>query len=269
MKHIALRFALAAGLLTGAASAGYAAESATSRLPPKPVEFSFEGPFGTYDRAALQRGFQVYKDVCAICHSLKRVAYRNLADHGGPGFTQAQAQALAAAVQVPAEVNDQGQLYDDKGTRLTRAGILADYFPQPFPNEEAARAANAGAFPPDLSLLAKSKHDGPHYLYSLLTGYNLTPPKGFTVADGKYYNPYYEGWTIGMPPPLAENSVTYSDGTKATVEQQTHDLVTFLTWAAEPKMEERKRMGFSVLIFLVTLAGILFAAYRKVWKDQH
>ena len=260
----ALPLALAFGFL---AAPAFAAD--TTRLPVKPVEFSFDSPFGTYDRGALQRGFQVYKEVCSACHSLNHIAFRNLADEGGPGFTEAQAKAIAIGYKIPADPNDKGEIFDDKGVRLTRAGTTADYFPAPFPNEEAARANNGGALPPDLSLVVKAREGGAHYVYSLLTGFHMTPPAGFTVVTGKYYNPYYEGWNISMPPPLADKAVTYSDGTAATIDQEATDVATFLAWASDPKMEERKRMGFGVLIFLVALSGILFAAYRKVWKNAH
>jgi cytochrome c1 len=265
-----LRFSLALGLVLGfAASASAQAQIDTKRLAVKDVDFSFEGPFGTYDRGALQRGFQVYKEVCSACHGLNHIAFHNLDEAGGPGFDEAQAKAIAAGYKVPADPDDKGEIFDDKGTRLTRAATLADYFPRPFPNDEAARAANGSALPPDLSMIVKAREDGPHYVYSILTGFHQTPPKGFKVIANKYYNPYFEGWNISMPPPLADNSVTFSDGTKATVAQEAHDVVTFLSWASDPKMEERKQMGFGVLIFLVVLAGLLFAAYRKVWADQH
>jgi ubiquinol-cytochrome c reductase cytochrome c1 subunit len=269
MKHFALRFTLAAALVSGFALSAAAETASTHRLEPKEVEFDFQGPLGTYDRAALQRGFQVYKEVCSACHSLGRVAFHNLEGEGGLGFSEAQAKAIAAGYRVPADPNDKGETYDEKGTRMTRPGIMADYFPAPFPNEEAARANNSGSLPPDLSLIVKAREHGAKYIYSLLTGFHHTPPKGYKVAEGKYYNPYFEGWNISMPPPLAANSVTYSDGTKATIEQEAHDVTTFLSWAAEPKMEERKRLGLGVLIFLVAFAGILFAAYRKVWADMH
>ncbi len=264
---LGLGVGLSLGLLTSAGA--FAAESATARHHPKDVAFSFEGPFGTYDRAALQRGFQVYKEVCAACHGLQFIAFRNLADKGGPEFTEAQARALAAAVRVPAEPNEQGETVDEKGVPLTRPAVLSDKMPMPYPNENAARANNGGSLPPELSLMVKAREDGARYVYSLLTGYDEKPPADFQVAAGKHYNPYFEGWAIGMPKPINNNGVTYSDGTQATVEQQAHDLVTFLAWTAEPKMEDRKRMGFGVLIFLITLAGLLFAAYRKVWRDAH
>ena len=241
----------------------------TARLAPKAKAFGFDGPFGSYDRGALQRGFQVYKEVCAACHGMNHLAFHNLDEAGGPEFTEAQAKALAAAAKFPAGPNDKGETVDDKGQPLLRAGTLADHLPSPFPNEEAARANNSGALPPDLSMVVKAREGGSQYVYSILTGFGEKPPHGFTVTPGKYYNPYFEGWNITMPQPLKDNSVTYSDGTKATLDQEASDVVTFLTWAGEPKMEERKRIGFGVMIFLLALAGILFAAYRRVWKDAH
>jgi ubiquinol-cytochrome c reductase cytochrome c1 subunit len=242
----------------------------THRLPPKQVDFSFESPFGTYDRGALQRGFQVYKEVCGACHSLSHVAFHNMDEAGGPGFSEAQAKAIAAGYKIPAEPNDKGETTDDKGERLTRPGILADYFPDPFPNENAARAANNGALPPDLSMVVKAREGGPQYVYSYLTGFHEKVPAGFKVTEGKYFNPYFEGWNVAMPnTALVANGVTYADGTKATIDQEAHDVVTFLAWASEPKMEERKQIGFSVLIFLVVFAGVLFMAYKKVWADAH
>ena len=234
-------------------------------LPPKAVSWSFEGPFGTYDRAAWQRGFQVYKEVCSACHSLNRIAFHDLTF----GFNEAQAKALAAAVKVPADPNDKGETTDDKGERLTRPGILADHFQPPFANEEAARANNGGALPPDLSLIVKAREGGPQYVYSILTGFHLTPPKGFTVQTGKYFNPYFAGGNISMPPPLTDGSVTYADGTTASVDQEAHDVVTFLSWAAEPKMEERKQVGLGAMAFMLLLSGLLFLSYRRVWKDAH
>jgi len=263
----ALPLGLGLGLAFGLMTPASAAE--TTRLPIKAVDFSFDGPFGTYDRGALQRGFQVYKEVCSACHGLDHIAFRNLADEGGPEFSEAQAKAIAAGYKIPADPNDKGEIFDDKGVRLTRAGITADYFPAPFANEQAARANNGGNLPPDLSMIVKAREGGARYVYSILTGFHMTPPAGFSVVSGKYYNPYFEGWNIGMPPPLTDKAVTYSDGTAATIDQEAHDVTTFLAWASDPKMEDRKRMGFSVLIFLVVLSGILFAAYRKVWKDAH
>ncbi|HEV2667311.1 MAG TPA: cytochrome c1 [Blastocatellia bacterium] len=238
-------------------------------LPPRNGNFSFEGPFGTFDRAALQRGFQVYRDVCSACHSLRHIAFRNLADEGGPGLTADQVRALAAAYRVPAGPNEQGQTVDANGQPLMRPATPSDYIPLPFPNERAARASNNGSLPPDLSLIVKARVGGPNYLYSILTGYGQQPPAGVTVGSGRFYNPYFRGTQISMPPPLNPDSVTYADGTMATVEQEARDVVTFLSWAADPKMEERKRTGFSVMIFLIVLTSLLYFSYQRVWYGQH
>ncbi len=265
-----MRIALLPLALAFSFAASPIALAAETRLHPKEVEFEFEGPFGTYDRGALQRGFQVYKEVCASCHALEHIAFRNLADEGGPGFSEGQAKAIANGYKVAAEPNDKGETVDDKGNPLTRTAILADYFPHPFANEQAARANNSGALPPELSMIVKARLGGPQYIYSFLTGFHEKMPAGFKLAPGKFYNPYFEGGNVSMPATaLIPNAVTYSDGTKATIEQEAHDVTTFLAWAADPKMEDRKRMGFGVIAFLIVLAGILFAAYRKVWKDAH
>jgi cytochrome c1 len=265
-----MRIALPVGVALGLLLAAPAMAIDTARLPPKAVDFSFEGPFGTYDRGALQRGFQVYKEVCSTCHSLDHIAFRNLGDEGGPGYSEAQVKAIALGYKVPADPNDKGELFDDKGIRLTRAAGTADYFPAPFANEEAARANNSGALPPDLSMIVKAREGGAHYVYSILTGFHETPPPGFKVTAGKYFNPYFEGWNISMPnTALTDKAVTYSDGTPATIAQEAHDVATFLAWASEPKMEERKQMGFSVIIFLLVFAGVLFAAKKKLWADVH
>ena len=238
-------------------------------LPPRNGNFSFEGPFGTFDRAALQRGFQVYREVCSACHSLRHIAFRNLAEEGGPGLTADQVRALAAAYRVPAGPNEQGQTVDANGQTLMRPATASDYIPPPFPNEQAARASNNGSLPPDLSLIVKARVGGPNYVYSVLTGYGQQPPAGVTVGSGRFYNPYFRGTQISMPPPLNPDSVTYADGTMATVEQQARDVVTFLSWAADPKMEERKRTGFSVMIFLIVLTSLLYFSYQRVWYGQH
>jgi ubiquinol-cytochrome c reductase cytochrome c1 subunit len=265
MRSFLAALSLGAVVLTGAAQA----QNSTDALPPKSVSFSFEGPFGTFDRAALQRGFQIYKEVCSACHSLNRIAFHNLDEPGGPGFTEAQGKAIAAGYKIPADPNDNGDLFDSSGNRLTRPGTLADHFPPPFPNEQAARTANNGALPPDLSLIVKARAGGPNYVYSILTGFHQTPPPWFKVLPNKYYNPYFAGWNISMPPPLTKDSVTFSDGTPSTVEQEAHDIVTFLSWASEPRMEERKKTGLVVMAFLVAFAGLLYLSYRKIWRDAH
>lgn len=263
------RLALTLGFALAVSGANAALD--TSPLPPKQPSWSFDGPFGMYDRAALQRGFQVYKEVCSACHSLNRVSFHALsADNGGYGFfTDPQVKALAAAYKVPAGPNDKGEVNDASGNPLTRPGIPADHFPPPFPNEQAARTANSGALPPDLSVITKARAGGPNYVYSILTGFHQKPPPAFKLLPNKYYNPYFNGWNISMPPPLSPNQVTYSDGTKATVEQMAHDVVTFLSWAAEPTMEDRKRIGFGVMLFLIAFAGLLYLSYRRVWADIH
>ena len=277
-----LGLAVGAGLVVGALWAG-AASTATAQnsqpdlskvtrgeaLPVKAVSFSFQGMFGVYNKAALQRGFQVYKEVCSACHSMNLVALNDLGEHGGPDFTPAQVKAIAATYKVPAGPNSMGQTTDANGQPLMRPAIPADHFPPPFPNVEAASFANNGAVPPDMSLLAKALDDGPARIYSIVTGFNLKPPPGFKVAAGKFFNPYFPGWNISMPPPLTDGSVTYTDGTKATLDQEAHDVATFLMWCAEPKLDQRKRIGLEVMIFLVVLSGLLYASYRKVWRNMH
>jgi ubiquinol-cytochrome c reductase cytochrome b/c1 subunit len=219
-------------------------------------KWSFDGPFGTYDRAGLQRGFQVYKQVCSACHSLKYLSYRNLVDIG---LTELQVKALAADVTVTDGPNDQGDMFE-------RPGLPSDHFKAPFANEQAARAANNGALPPDLSLIIKAREDGPNYVHALLNGFKPAPAD-IKMNPGMYYNEYFAGHQIGMPPPLtSEGQVAYADGTKATVDQMSRDVVTFLTWAAEPKMEDRKAMGVKVMLFLFVFAGIMYAVKKKLWK---
>jgi ubiquinol-cytochrome c reductase cytochrome c1 subunit len=262
------RLGLALAALLGAATAA-AAQTAGTPQQPKTVDWSWQGPFGAYDRASLQRGFQVYKEVCSACHSLNLVSFHSLSEPGGPSFTDAEMKAIASSYKIPAEPNDKGDIFDDKGNRLTRPGTPADHFPPPFANDNAARAANNGALPPDQSVLVKAREGGSDYVYSICTGYGQTPPAGFKVMSGKYFNPYFDGWNISMPPPISDNSVTYSDGTKATVDQECRDVVTFLTWAAEPKMEERKHLGFGVILFLLLFSGLCYLSYRRIWRDMH
>ena len=220
--------------------------------------WSFSGLFGTYDRAALRRGFEVYKGVCSGCHGLRLVAYRNLMDIG---FTEAEVKAIAADVDVPAEPNEEGEIED-------RPGIPADRFQSPFANENAARASNGGALPPDLSLIIKARLNGPNYVNGLLTGYK-DAPAGEEVPEGMYYNANFSGHLIAMAPPLSDEGVDYADKTKATVKQQAEDVVTFLTWAAQPELEERKRMGVKVIMFLLLMTGLLYVVKRRIWADVH
>lgn len=222
------------------------------------VNWSFNGPFGTFDRAAAQRGFQVYKEVCSSCHSMKQVYYRNLE---GIGFSPAQVKAIAASVQVPGGTNDAGE-------EVERPGLPSDHFHSPFPNDKAARAANNGALPPDQSVLVKAREGGPDYIYGILTGYR-EPPAGMKVGEGLYYNAYFPGHQIAMPQPLHADQVTYADGTPSTIEQEARDVTTFLTYVANPEMEQRKRLGVRVVMFLAFMACVTYAAKRKLWANIH
>ena len=227
----------------------------------KHVDWSFKAPFGMFDRAQLKRGFQVYKEVCAACHSVKYVTYRNLGEDGGPEFSEAEVKAIAAGANVTDGPNADGEMFE-------RPAEPKDKIIKPFPNDNAARAANNGALPPDLSLMSKARKNGPDYVYSLLTGYG-EPPADVTMADGMNYNAYFPGHQIAMPAPLSDDQVTYEDGTAASVDQMARDVTAFLAWTAEPKLEDRHRLGFKAMIFLAVLAGLLFASYRRVWKDRH
>ena len=240
-----------------------AAEDTTKLFHRHPVEVKWQhdGVFGTFDRAQLQRGFQVYKEVCAACHGLQRVAFRNLADLG---FSEPEVKAIAKAYEVPA--------VDDKtGEPSTRKALPSDHFPSPYANEVAARAANNNALPPDLSLITKAREEGERYVYSLLTGYTAPPanlPEDKRPGPGLHYNPYFANLNIAMPAPLtSEGQVTYADGTKATVPQMAKDVTAFLTWAAEPKLEDRRRAGVGTIIFLLILTSLAYLSYRKVWAE--
>lgn len=223
---------------------------------PKTIPWSFNGPLGTLDKPSAQRGYQVYKEVCSACHSLQRVAFRSLSEIG---FSEGEIKALASATTVKDGPNDAGDMFD-------RPGKPSDPFPSPFANEEAARASNGGAFPPDLSLIIKARHDGANYVYSLLTGYE-PPPADVKMAPGMHYNSYFPGGQIAMAQPLSDNQVTYQDGTVSSLDQEARDVVTFLQWAAEPEMEERKAMGIKVLLFLLVMTGFAYAAKKRVWRE--
>jgi ubiquinol-cytochrome c reductase cytochrome c1 subunit len=254
LKHVLAAMALVV-LSIAPLSAGAADES-----PPLPHQsWSFDGVFGTYDRAAQQRGFQVYKEVCSTCHPVKHLYFRDLADIG---YSEDEVKAIASTYQVTNEQpDDQGQMYQ-------RPGRPSDPIPGPFPNDQAARAANNGALPPDLSMIVKAREGGPDYVFGILNGYK-DPPPGFNMMTGMYYNEYFPGHQIAMPPPLSDNAVTFADGTSATVPQMAHDVVTFLTWAAEPNLEARHRTGFKVILFLIIAAGVFYATKRKIWATVH
>jgi ubiquinol-cytochrome c reductase cytochrome c1 subunit len=264
-------------LIVGLTLFGGVALAEEGATPAKGINFSFEGPFGTFDRAQLQRGYKVYKEVCANCHSMKLLSFRNLADKGGPSFTEEQVKSLAATFKVPADPNSSGEVVD-------REGLPSDRFPSPYANVEAAVAAN-GANPPDLSLITKAREGwhgtfnqlwngigGPQYVYSLLTGYEEPSAEAAKEkVEGKYYNPYFQaGSWISMPPPLADGQVTFDDGAPNTIDAQARDVSAFLAWTAEPKMEERKQTGFQVLIYLAILAGLMYFVKKKIWaKVEH
>jgi len=234
---------------------GTAQAAGNAPKPPK-QDWSFNGIFGSYDRASAQRGFQVYKNVCSACHSLNYVNYRHLT---GIGLNEPQIKAIASTAEVTDGPNDNGEMF-------TRKGLPKDKFLAPFSNEKAARAANNGAYPPDLSLVAKARHGGSDYLYALLAGYGKAPA-GTKMSEGMYYNKYFPGQQIAMVPPLAAGSVEYTDGTKATVPQMAKDVTMFLSWTASPELEQRKRLGIKVMLFLFVLAGMLLALKRQVWAN--
>jgi ubiquinol-cytochrome c reductase cytochrome c1 subunit len=248
-----LRHLLAAALVAGAAPA-WAQDAPT----PPAQHWSFDGPFGSFDLAAAQRGFQVYSEVCALCHSMQYLHYRDLE---GIGLTDDQIKAIAAAVTVPQGVDDQGQPKEGPGTP-------ASQFRSPYPNEQAARAALNGALPPDLSLIVNAREGHADYVYAILTGY-ADPPPGMQMQDGMNYNKMYPGHQIAMPPPLTDGRVTYADGTTATVEQEARDVVTFLAWTANPEMVQRKQIGWRVVLYLLFMTGLTYAVKRKVWADVH
>jgi ubiquinol-cytochrome c reductase cytochrome c1 subunit len=246
-------------VLTGALLSLLALPAMAQEMPPLPSPgWSFSGLFGSYDVAALQRGFWVYFKVCSSCHAMKQMYYRDLA---AIGLSEGQIKAVAASVQVPHGVNDQGE-------PVTGPALPADQFKSPFPNDAAARAALGGALPPDLSLITNAREGHADYVYAILTGFT-NPPKGFDVPAGKYYNQYFPGHLISMPPPLSEGAVEYADGTKATVPQMAHDVTTFLEWSANPELVQRKQIGVRVILFLLLMTGLTYAAKRKVWADVH
>ena len=257
--------------------------SKTTEEEPKDVHWSFEGPFGKFDQAQLQRGFKVYREVCSACHSMNLMSFRNLGQKGGPFYDEKYKNPndnpYVKSIAKDYQIND---LDSETGDTIQRPGVAADRFPSPFPNEAAARASNGGALPPDLSVIIKARHQGPQYVYSILTGYK-NPPPGLKTGPTQHYNPFMPGdlgsyWSgphdkvpvggfIAMPPPLAPDKVTFDDGTKSTLDQQAKDVVAFLAWASEPKMEERKSFGLAAMIYLLIFTGLLYASYRRIWRN--
>jgi ubiquinol-cytochrome c reductase cytochrome c1 subunit len=275
-----LRFAAGALALLGVGASGAALAAEGTVVPPR-QSWTFSGPFGHYDATQLQRGFKVYREVCGNCHGLRLLAFRNLAEEGGPGFSESQVKALAAEYKVKDGPNDSGDMFE-------RPGRAADRIPAPFANKQQAQAANGGAYPPDLSVIAKARtyergfpwfvfdivtqyvEQGPDYITALLTGYS-EPEHGVEVPAGKYYNKYYPGHVISMPQPLNDGQVEYPKDASGrpqvpeTVAQYAKDVTSFLMWAAEPHLEARKELGFKVLAFLLVFAGLLFFAKKKIW----
>lgn len=269
---------LMTALLLAAAVAGMALPARAQEGDAPPLQnWSFAGPFGQFDPEQLQRGFKIYREVCSTCHSLKLLSFRNLADPGGPNFTEAQAAAIAATFQVTDGPNDQGQMFQ-------RPGKISDSFPPPFANDQAARAALGGGLPPDMSTLAKARgydrgfpwfifdaftqyqEGGPDYIHAILNGYT-DPPAGFALPPGTHYNKYFPGHAIAMPKPINDGQVKFTDGTPETVDQYGRDVAAFLMWASEPKLDERKRLGFQVMIFLIVLSALLYFTKKKIWHD--
>lgn len=236
----------------GLAGVAYADE-AEHGLPAPDYPWPHSGILSSYDHASIRRGHQVYQQVCAACHSMSFIVYRDLI---GVAYTEDEVKAIAAEVEVVDGPNDEGEMY-------TRPGKPSDHFPNPYLNEQAARFANGGAYPPDLSLITKARHNGQNYVFALLTGYR-DPPAGVSVREGLHYNPYFPGGAIAMPKMLVDGAVEYEDGTPATESQMAKDVVSFLSWAGEPEMEERKLMGFKVI--LVLCLALLQAGYYKRWK---
>ena len=272
--------ALAAGIVALFLSPAWAQEAQQPLTFPIKVpeqeRWSFAGPFGRFDTAQLQRGFQVYKEVCANCHSMNLVAFRNLADPFGPAFTTDQVKSLAATYKINDGPNDAGDMFE-------RPGRPSDRLPAPFPNVQAAASANNGAAPPDLSLMAKARaaergpiwtvldflsqyqEAGPDYIHALLTGFQ-DPPTGLKIPDGTHYNPYFlNAASLSMPPPLSAGQVAYTDGTPTTVDQYARDVSAFLMWTAEPHLVERKRLGFQVFVFLLVFTGMMYLTKKRVW----
>lgn len=233
---------------------GNTAWAAGDVYPPKQHHWEFDGIFGSFDENSIQRGFQVYREVCSSCHGLKRIAFRNFTQIG---FSPEEVKALAAEYTIVDGPDDEGEMFE-------RPGKASDRYPSPYANENAARAVNNGAYPPDMSLIIKARADGANYVHSLLTGYSEAP-EGTKLGEGQYYNKYFPGGALAMSAPLMDGQVEYQDGTEASMEQMSHDVVNFLQWAAEPEMQQRKRMGIRVMIFIAIMTVLFYFAKKRIW----
>jgi len=241
--------------ITGTGNLAYSGENKVKFLK---NNWSFDGVFGTFDRASLQRGYQVYQEVCAGCHSAQHLSYRNLSEKGGPEFSIEEVKAIAAQFEVTDGPNEDGEMF-------TRPGRLSDKFVSPFSNVKAAAAANGGAYPPDMSVLAKARKGGADYIYSLLMGYEEAPA-GYELDDGVYYNKYMSGQKIKMAEPISDGAVEYADGTETTKAQISKDVTAFLVWAADPHLEARHKIGFKVFFYLIVLLTLVYLSKQKVWS---
>jgi ubiquinol-cytochrome c reductase cytochrome c1 subunit len=282
MKKVVLATVAVIALTSGFAMAAGGGEGSAAEpayfpiMKPAELSWSFAGPFGKYDKGQLQRGYKVYKEVCSACHSMNLVSFRNLEELG---YSEEQVKTIASEYEVQDGPNADGEMF-------ARKAGLSDRFPSPYPNVEAAAASNNGAAPPDFSLIAKARgvergfprfvfdvftqyaEGGPDYIHALLTGYEQTPPEGMEIAEGTYYNPYFiAGKSLAMAQPIADDQVTYDDGSPQTVDQYARDVAAFLMWAAEPHLEDRKQTGFSVMAFLIILGGLVYVTKKRVWAD--
>jgi cytochrome c1 len=293
IRKFSLRLALAAVVLAAGVGVSAPAHAAGGAKHPHAQDWSWNGPFGTFDRSSLQRGFLVYKQVCSTCHGMRMLTYRNLGEQGGPFQAVAHkdwqkegeepklgepghgkyivnaidnpwVKALAAGYEV-------SEIDNATGDTVTRKARPSDNFVYPYANEAQGKAANGGSYPPDLSVITKARHGGADYVYALLTGYGKEPPPGTEIVEGKHYNPYFKGGYIGMAdqlsPIVEAGAITFEDGTQVTKQQLAKDVVTFLQWASDPKQEQRKSMGLQVMAYLLLLSGLLYLAYRQVWRD--
>ncbi len=258
MNKVSKILMMSAVLVCAGAVLSEPVRAAEGAVEPPDMQWSFDGPFGTYDKAALQRGYKVYREVCASCHGMKRMAYRHLS---GLGYTEDEIKSIAAGFTVMDGPNEEGEMVE-------RPAKPSDYFKSPFPNDAAAKYANNGALPPDLSLITKARHGGADYVYGILIGYEPAP-QGKVLGTGQHWNKYMPGHVIAMAAPFSDGQIAYEDDTPQTVDQYARDVSHFLTYVSEPEMEDRKRMGVKVLLFLVVFAGILYATKRKIWAKLH